>query len=212
MRRSADKSRIVSIDVVNIIKIPNILNFTAQAIKVKQIFKKYNAKAVVVDGNGLGAGLIDELLKESFDPITEESIGCWDTMNDDNTPEIPNSPKVLYNLKAQSCQSEIVTIFIDMVDSGKLKLLEKRQDCDFEDSEWDKFDDNVRPFMETDAFIEEAANLKMKHLNNGGITIDKVVKKIDKDRVSAMIYMLWYINKFAQEIDNSDYDYATFIN
>ena len=212
VRRSADKSRIVSIDVVNIIKIPNILNFTAQAIKVKQIFKKYNAKAVVVDGNGLGAGLIDELLKESFDPITEESIGCWDTMNDDNTPEIPNSPKVLYNLKAQSCQSEIVTIFIDMVDSGKLKLLEKRQDCDFEDSEWDKFDDNVRPFMETDAFIEEAANLKMKHLNNGGITIDKVVKKIDKDRVSAMIYMLWYINKFAQEIDNSDYDYATFIN
>ena len=136
VRRSADKSRIVSIDVVNIIKIPNILNFTAQAIKVKQIFKKYNAKAVVVDGNGLGAGLIDELLKESFDPITEESIGCWDTMNDDNTPEIPNSPKVLYNLKAQSCQSEIVTIFIDMVDSGKLKLLEKRQDCDFEDSEW----------------------------------------------------------------------------
>ena len=133
-------------------------------------------------------------------------------MNDDNTPEIPNSPKVLYNLKAQSCQSEIVTIFIDMVDSGKLKLLEKRQDCDFEDSEWDKFDDNVRPFMETDAFIEEAANLKMKHLNNGGITIDKVVKKIDKDRVSAMIYMLWYINKFAQEIDNSDYDYVTFIN
>ena len=212
VRRSADKSRIVSIDVVNIIKIPNILNFTAQAIKVKQIFRKYNAKAVVVDGNGLGAGLIDELLKESFDPITEESIGCWDTMNDDNTPEIPNSPKVLYNLKAQSCQSEIVTIFIDMVDSGKLKLLEKRQDCDFEDSEWDKFDDNVRPFMETDAFIEEAANLKMKHLNNGGITIDKVVKKIDKDRVSAMIYMLWYINKFAQEIDNSDYDYVTFIN
>ena len=66
--------------------------------------------------------------------------------------------------------------------------------------------------METDAFIEEAANLKMKHLNNGGITIDKVVKKIDKDRVSAMIYMLWYINKFAQEIDNSDYDYVTFIN
>lgn len=212
VRRSADKSRIVSIDVVNIIKIPNILNFTAQAIKVKQIFKKYNAKAVVVDGNGLGAGLVDELLKESFDPITEESIGCWDTMNDDNTPEIPNSPKVLYNLKAQSCQSEIVTIFIDMVDSGKLKLLEKRQDCDFEDREWDKFDDNVRPFMETDAFIEEAANLKMKHLNNGGITIDKVVKKIDKDRVSAMIYMLWYVNKFAQEIDNSDYDYATFIN
>lgn len=212
VRRSGDKSRIVSIDIVNIIKIPNILNFTAQAVKIKQIQKRYNAKVVIIDGNGLGAGLIDECLKESFDPITGDNLGCWDTINDDNTPEIPNSPKILYNLKAQSCQSEVVTTFIDMVDSGKLKLLEKRQDSDFEEGAWDEFDDKVRPFYETDAFIEEAANLKMKHLNNGGITIEKVVKKIDKDRVSAMIYMLWYVNKFAQEIDNSDYDYGTFIN
>lgn len=212
VRRSGDKSRIVSIDIVNIIKIPNILNFTAQAVKIKQIQKRYNAKVVIIDGNGLGAGLIDECLKESFDPITGDNLGCWDTINDDNTPEIPNSPKILYNLKAQSCQSEVVTTFIDMVDSGKLKLLEKRQDSDFEEGAWDEFDDKVRPFYETDAFIEEAANLKMKHLNNGSITIEKVVKKIDKDRVSAMIYMLWYVNKYAQEIDNSDYDYGTFIN
>lgn len=212
VKRSGDKSRIVSIDIVNIIKIPNILNFTAQAVKIKQIQKRYNAKVVIIDGNGLGAGLIDECLKESFDPITGDNLGCWDTINDDNTPEIPNSPKILYNLKAQSCQSEVVTTFIDMVDSGKLKLLEKRQDSDFEEGAWDEFDDKVRPFYETDAFIEEAANLKMKHLNNGSITIEKVVKKIDKDRVSAMIYMLWYVNKYAQEIDNSDYDYGTFIN
>ena len=110
----------------NIIKIPNILNFTAQAIRVKQIQKRYKAKMVIVDGNGLGSGLVDELLKESIDPMTGENLGCWDTINDDNTPEIPFSPKIVYNLKAQSCQNEVVTTFIDMVDSGKLKLLEKR--------------------------------------------------------------------------------------
>ena len=158
------------------------------------------------------AGLIDELLKESIDPITGENLGCWDTVNDDNTPEIPYSPKIVYNLKAQSCQNEVVTTFIDMVDSGKLKLLEKRIDSDFDDEEWDEFDDKVRPFAETDAFIEEAANLKLKHLSNGGVTIEKVVKKIDKDRVSAMIYMLWYVNKFVKELDNSDYETCVFIN
>ena len=130
----------------------------------------------------------------------------------DNTPEIPYSPKIVYNLKAQSCQNEVVTTFIDMVDSGKLKLLEKRIDSDFDDEEWDEFDDKVRPFAETDAFIEEAANLKLKHLSNGGVTIEKVVKKIDKDRVSAMIYMLWYVNKFVKELDNSDYETCVFIN
>lgn len=210
--RNSDKSRIISVDIVNIINIPNILNFTAQAVRVKQIQKRYNAKMVIVDGNGLGSGLIDELLKETIDPMTGENLGCWDTINDDNIPEIPYSPKILYNLKAQSCQNEVVTTFIDMVDSGKLRLLEKRIDSDFTDAEWDEFDDKIRPFAETDAFIEEAANLKLKHLSNGGVTIEKVVKKIDKDRVSAMIYMLWYINKFAKEIDTSDYECGVFIN
>lgn len=211
--RYESTGKIKSIDIVNVINIPNILNFKAQAVKVKQIKKRYNAKMVIVDGNGLGAGLIDELLQESFDPITGESLGCWDTINDNNVPETSDAEKCLYNLKAQSCQSEIVTTFIDMVDSGKLKLLEKRQDSDFTEHEWDEFDDKVRPFVETDAFMEEVANLKLKHLRNGGVTIEKVVSKIDKDRVSALIYMLWYINTFAREKQtDSEYDYGVFIN
>ena len=211
--RNSDKSKIVAIDIVNIINIPNILNFTAQAARIKQIQRQYNARMVVCDGNGLGAGLIDTLLTETIDPITGESLGCWDTINDDNEPEIRYSPKIVYNLKAQTCQNEIVTTFIDYVDSGKLKLLERRLENDFKESEWEDADNKIRPFIETDAFIEEAANLKMKHLSNGGITIEKVVRKIDKDRVSALIYMLWYIEKFAKDM-SVDEEYATsvFVN
>ena len=76
VKRNKDKTRIISIDIVNIINIPNIMNFTAQACIIKQIKKRYNAQGVIVDGNGLGAGLIDQLLKESFDPITNASLGC----------------------------------------------------------------------------------------------------------------------------------------
>lgn len=211
--RNADKTKIVAVEIINIINIPNIMNFSAQAVKIKQIQKAYNAKIVICDGNGLGAGLIDELLRESIDNITGESLGCWDTINDSNEPEIQGSPQIVYNLKAQSCQSEVVTTFIDYVDGGKLKLLERRLENEFTDNEWDNFDREIRPFIETDAFIEEAANLKMKHLGNGGITIDKVVKKIDKDRVSAMIYMLWYVEKFARDVSfDSEYESCVFIN
>lgn len=211
--RNADKSKIIAVDIVNIIKIPNIMNFSAQAVKIKQIQKRYNAKMVICDGNGLGAGLIDCLLRESIDPITGESLGCWDTINDNNEPEIPNSPKIVYNLKAQSCQSEVITTFIDYVDSSKLRLLERRLENDFTESEWDDFDNEIRPFIETDSFIEETANLKMKHLSNGGITIEKTVSKIDKDRVSALIYMLWYIDKFVKDLsENSDYDFIPLYN
>ena len=206
--RTKDKTKIVSIDIVNIINIPNIMNFTAQACKIKEIQRAYNAKAVIIDGNGLGAGLIDEVLKESFSAITKESLGCWDTMNDDNIPEIQGSPKIVYNLKAQSVQSKVVTTFIDMVDSGKLRLLEKRQNNEFSDKENDDFYNKVAPFIQTDCLFEEIANLKLKHLANGGVTLEKVVKKMDKDRVSATIYVLWYINEYCRDLyNNSDYDF-----
>lgn len=214
VKRNKDKTRIISIDIVNIINIPNIMNFTAQACIIKQIKKRYNAQAVVMDGNGLGAGLIDQCLKESFDPITNESLGCWDTMNDDNMPELPDeSDRILYNLKAQSVQSKVVTNFIDMVDSKKLRLLCNRQLNDFTVAEQDDFDNKVAPFIQTDCLFEEIANLKLKQLPNGNVTIEKVVKKLDKDRVSALIYVLWYINEFCKDIyASSDYDFTTLIN
>ena len=214
VKRNKDKTKIISVDIVNIINIPNIMNFTAQACVIKKIKKQYNAQGVVCDGNGLGAGLIDELLKESFDPLTNESLGCWDTINDDNQPELPDeSEKILYNLKAQSVQSKVVTNFIDMVNGGKLRLLTTKQLNEFSVSEQDNFDDEVAPFMQTDALFEEIANLKLKQLPNGNVTIEKVVKKLDKDRVSALIYVLWYINEFCRDIyASSEYEYSTLIN
>lgn len=214
VKRNKDKTKIISVDIVNIINIPNIMNFTAQACVIKKIKKLYNAQGCVCDGNGLGAGLIDELLKESFDPLTNESLGCWDTINDDNQPELPDeSEKILYNLKAQSVQSKVVTNFIDMVNGGKLRLLANKQLNEFSVSEQDNFDEEVAPFLQTDALFEEIANLKLKQLPNGNVTIEKVVKKLDKDRVSALIYVLWYINEFCRDIyASSDYEYSTLIN
>ena len=214
VNRTKDKTKIVSMDLVNLINIPNIMNFTTQACVIKKYKKLYNAKAVVVDGNGLGAGLIDELLKESFDPITKESLGCWDTINDDNEPEVPEiAEKILYNLKAQSVQSKVVTNFIDVVDSGKFRILESKQSSEFTEKEYDDFDNCVAPYLQTDCLFEEIANLKLKHLSNGGVTIEKVVSKLDKDRVSATIYCLWLINEHFRDIYiQSDYDYCTLVN
>ncbi len=211
--RNMDKSKITSVDIVNIINIPNTYNFTQQAIAVKKAQIKYRAKMVICDGNGLGAGLIDKLLEEAIDPATGESLGCWDTINDNNTPEIANSPKKLYNLKAQSYQNEIVTTFIDYVESGKLKLLERKLDSDFTENDWNDFDTLIRPYVETDALIEEAANLKLKHLNGGSVTIEQATKRVDKDRVSALIYMLWYVDNYAKDLsEETQYSVHTFVN
>ena len=205
--RNKDTGKITSLDLINLIKIPNILNFTAQACKIKELKRKYNAVAVIVDGNGLGCGLVDELLKCNVSPISKETYECWDTINTTNEPEISNSPKVVYDLKAQGIQNKVITNFVDTVDSGKLRILCKKQDFEFTDKDRDDAENKIYPFDQTDALFEEVANLKMKHLPNGGVTIEKVVKRMDKDRVSALIYVLWYINEFCQIKDNGDYDF-----
>lgn len=214
VKRNKDKTKIVSIDIVNIINIPNVLNFTTQACIIKKLKKRYNAQAIVMDGNGLGAGLIDECLKENFDPVTNEPLGCWDTINDDNMPELPDeAEKVLYNLKAQSAQSKIITDFIDTVHGGKLRLLVGKQLNEFSVSEQDDFDNCVAPFVETECLVEEIANMKLRQLPNGGLSMEKVVKRMDKDRVSALVYVIWYITEFCRDLySSSEYQYGTFIN
>jgi ribonucleoside-diphosphate reductase alpha chain len=54
IKRSKGSNKIKQIQLVNLINLPNGLNFTAQAIEVKRTKMLYDAKAVIVDGNGLG--------------------------------------------------------------------------------------------------------------------------------------------------------------
>lgn len=193
-------NRINNVDIVNIINIPNILNFTNQAAIVKKAKKAYNAKMVVVDGNVIGSGLVDELLKPTYDPITREPLGCWDTINTDNKPEIQGSEKCVYDLKSQGIQTRILTVFIDMVDSGKLRLLENKIDV-VSNMEEKEVRSEVLPFIQTDLLIEEISNLKLESTNNNrALTIKKVVRKIDKDRFSALSYLLWYITEYESKV------------
>lgn len=198
--RNKESNRIVSIEIPNIMTVSNAMNFSAQACLVKKTKKNFLAKAVIADGNGLGAGLIDELLKESYDPITGEYLGCWNTMNTDNQPEVRDAEKCLFDMKAQHFQSKVVADFIDAVESGKLKLLEKKQDTDFSPKDKQNMDLRVLPYIQTDLLFEEIANLKLKHMTNGALSVEKVVKKVDKDRFSALSYLIFYITEYCSVI------------
>ena len=198
--RNKESNRIVSIEIPNIMTVSNAMNFTAQACLVKKIKKSFLAKAVIADGNGLGAGLIDELLKESYDPVTGEYLGCWNTINTDNQPEVKDAEKCLFDMKAQHFQSKVVADFIDAVESGKLKLLEKRQDSDFTQKDKQNMELNVLPYVQTDLLFEEIANLKLKHMTNGALSVEKVVKKVDKDRFSALSYLIFYITEYCSAV------------
>ena len=197
--RNPVNKRVAELQVVNVLGVTNKMNFKNQACMIKKLKNQYHAKMVIVDGNGLGSGLVDQLLLDSYDEITGNYIGCFDTINTDNKPENPNAEKCLFDMKAQGYQTKVVSYFINAVDSGMLKMLIRKQEQDFTDKEREFFDRNVLPFVNTELLFMEIANLKLKVMAGNNLTVEKVVKKIDKDKFSALSYCIFYILEFMNQ-------------
>lgn len=207
--RNPRTNRIVNLDVVNVLGVSNKLNFTEQACIVKKYKKAYHAKMVIADGNGLGSGLVDELLKPSYDKITGEYLGCFDTINTDNQPQSSDAEACLFDMKAQGYQTKVVSHFINAVDGGMLRMLIKKQEQDFNDNEREFFDKNVAPFVHSELLFIEISNLKLKANSNNSLTVEKSVRKIDKDRFSATAYAIFYILEFTNKDNNEEeFDYS----
>ena len=58
-------------------------HFENQAIRLKELYYKYNARRLVIDANGLGIGLIDYMIKPQIIPSTGETYPDFGIYNDD---------------------------------------------------------------------------------------------------------------------------------
>lgn len=104
-------------------------HFRAQAIKIKRIFKEFRCKMAVIDGNGLGIGLVDELVLDHDDPDTGELLPNFGVYNDDDGKykkfENENTIKAaMYIMKANTTiNSELYAYTQAQMRSGKLRFL-----------------------------------------------------------------------------------------
>lgn len=216
-----NNNTIKQIHQVYVITLPNGLNYEQQSIEIKKVFKLYGGnlnlnksmvKAVVIDANVIGQGLVEALLKEDYDPDTNESLGCWDTINTDDKSEIPKSPPLVYALKAQGINGDIIRIFIDYIESKKFKINKTFKEIRENLPKKIKDNPSITSKIEiacnqTQFFIEEVANLKLKTTkNNNDVTVEQVTKRIDKDRYSATAYGLYYISLFMEQESEEQYD------
>lgn len=184
-------NRIRSVSMVNLIVLPNGLNFTDQAIAFKKIFYAFNAIIAICDANGLGQGLLDELLKEQIDPESGEILECWDTVNTTNTPQYAGARRCLYALTAQGKNSDMVLAFKSYVEGGKLLLLEQNNGAGY-DINSEEYEEFVVPCVQTDFFVDEVNNLKIV-INGGKVSVERASSKLDKDRYSCVAMGIYYI-------------------
>lgn len=190
---------IKQIDLVNMYLISNRSDFEFQSCAVKRAQRTYKAKIVIVDTNGLGKGLLDELLKENIDRSTGEKFEPWDTVNGDIKSSYDKAEQLVYALSSQerdlkgstSINQAAIVNFIDCFEN-KVRLLEQKKDSDF-DLQTIEGIEGYAPYEQTNAFVEEVANLKLDRNPNGSLTVKQVLKKIDKDRYSSVLYGLWWI-------------------
>jgi len=197
--------KIKQLHLVNIYEISGNVNFDEQASIIKKIQLDFNAKAVCCDSNGLGIGLIDSLGRRSFDLETGEPYPPWRTMNSDFTPSDPDGAEpIIFDLKPQSANNAIIVNFIGMVEGGKFKMLVKKANEDYSLDAYDHQSEEILPYVLTDLLVDEIANLKIKTLPSGQLTIERVLSRMGKDKFSALAYGLWYAKTFEDAEYHSD--------
>ena len=182
-------------------------HFEDQAIAIKQLYYKYEAKRLVIDGNGLGIGLIDYMIKSQILP-DGNVLPDFGVYNDEEKYykkyETTNcESNAIYIIKANlPINTEAHTILQSSIDSGKLKVLcneriaknkllgtKRGQAMTAEERA-----DYLKPFTLTDILKEELMNLREE--NEGiNIILKQANKGIGKDKVSSLEYGLYYIKQ-----------------
>jgi len=183
------------------------MHFEDQSIYVKELVEKYKASMVCIDGNGLGRGLVDYLVKEDKYP-------SYSVVNDDSYDKykLPNSLPLVFNVMSNTKQtkaSDMHNNFMAVISNHDLKLLvsesvikEKTKEKDYE-----KLAEQLIPHVETSLFVDEVMNLIYVAEGNG-TKVKRVSKQMEKDRYSAVSYGLWYI--YLEEKKNHERKRETF--
>lgn len=192
---------------VNIITISDG-HFEDQAIALKKLYYKYNARTLVVDGNGLGIGLIDYLIKPQFNPDTGEVMPDFGVINDPDRFYKKYQTKdceldALYILKANApINTEAHACVQTAINSGRIKfliddrvakqkLLAMKRGQEMTPEERTEY---LKPFVLTSILKEELMNLREE--NEGvNIILKQANRGIPKDKFSSLEYGLYYIKQ-----------------
>lgn len=187
-------------------------HFEDQAIKLKSLFYKYNARRLVIDGNGLGIGLVDYMIKPQIDPNTNDIYPDFGVYNDDEgyykkyrtancqqdamyiiKANAPINTEAHANAQTQLSSGKVKFLIDERM--AKIKLMGTKVGQNMKPEERAEY---LKPFTLTSILKEEMANLREE--NEGlNIILKQANRGIRKDKFSAFEYGLYYIK---QEEDN----------
>ncbi len=188
-------------------------HFETQCIHIKHLYYKYKPKRIAIDGNGLGVGLIDYLIKAQ-ETVDGQYLPPFGVFNTDEYPEYkkfvtPETQRdILYIIKANApINTEAYSYAQTQMFSGKIrflideslaktKLMSTKQG---QNMNMDERNEYLRPFILTSILKQQMLNLVEE--NQGvNIILKQSNRGIKKDKFSAFIYGLYYI-RYEEELN-----------
>ena len=186
-------------------------HFDVQATDLKKIIEAFKPVEVVIDANGLGVGLMDSMVKETFDPVTNSFYPAYCSFNDDDYRQslYPQAIPLIYTIKANTTlDSKIHGNCYAKVYSGQVSFLAKEQDIKVkllstkvgQKMSLEDRAKRILPHEMTSRLFEEMANFKLKPSGNGtDIKLEKVNSRMLSDKFSSFEYGLWRIKEKEEE-------------
>jgi hypothetical protein len=187
-------------------------HFGIQAVNIKKLYYKYKARAVVIDANGLGAGLVDFMVTDQVDPESGDILpnfgvggatyeGWEKDFRKHRTPD--TELDAMYLIKANApINTEAHSYVQTQLASGRIKFLidETQAKSKLMTTKMgqamspEKRADYLKPFTLTTILREQMLNLVEE--NEGvNIILKQSSRGIKKDKFSAFEYGLYYIKQ-----------------
>ena len=187
-------------------------HFEQQAIHIKKLFFKYQARTVVIDANGLGVGLVDFMVKSQIDPETNDELppfgvggGTYDEVQQDykafKTEDMIKD--AMYLIKANApINTEAHAYVQTQMSSGKIKFLIDEQTAKAklltskkgQNMTPDERNDYLMPYQQTTVLKEQMMNL-VEDNEGVNVILKQNNRSIPKDKFSAFEYGMYYIKQ-----------------
>ena len=172
--------------------------FTKQVIELKHLIERFNPREVVIDINGIGFPFADEMIKETYDPVTQYTLPAYGFFN--RAEMLPYQQrgciKNLYGIKANGqINSEMHSALYAKVYSGHVKFLISEQSARSKLMATRKGqrmspeaqNKRLMPHQLTSILINEIMNLKIKPTGiSNQIAVEQINERMLKDKFSAL--------------------------
>ena len=186
--------------------------YKQQALFLKEQVTNYNAHVLVIDTNGIGTAVVEELMQDLGDGNPPYAV-VNNTDYDKYT--LPNAIPMIYTIVAHSkgqSNNDMYNEFIRIINNHKIKIPYSANEAQLKFLKskntltGEQLAEAIRPYAAIDLFVEETMNLEYKQSGNK-TDVKQISRSIQKDRFSSIVYGLYWI--YLKECENKEQNEET---